>query len=269
MIDRISNSMLGEAEDSIELFHGRFITRTIPLKKQTPDMLFGNLFHDSLLLGIDNQAVLVPVEVLDAGGKRNGGKFKEWALQNSGKVVLVHDEWDRLRRMVDAVSEHPLAGSLLNKGDAVMEQSILWEDEPTGLKLKSRLDCRRLSIPLIIDLKTVRDISYKGLAKSVYEFGYARQCAFYKGAAEAAFGYRHDFIFIAVEKEAPYRVRCFDLNERAMQRGWEDFRGGLDRLAECFCHDDWHSRGWDEVVSLDLPNWAYTDQWELADGNSN
>lgn len=265
--DRISNSMLSEAEESIELFHARYVAKTMPPKKQTPDMQFGTLFHDAVLLGIENQAVLVPESVLDSAGRRSGNKFKDWAAQNFGKACLMRDEWERLARMVDATVKNKRAREILDHADAAIEQSIFWTDEATGLKLKSRLDARRLSLPLIVDLKSVRSVKLRNLATSVHEFGYARQCAMYREAAKAAFGIPHDFVFIAVEKESPYRVQCFDLNQKALERGWEDFRGGLDRLALAFAENDWESAGVDQVLSIDLPGWAYTNQWEVDGGN--
>lgn len=266
-VDRISNSMLGEAEESLELFYGRYVAKTMPLKNQTPDMAFGTLFHDAVLLGIETQAVLVPESVLDSRGYRAGNKFKEWAAEHTGKATLMRDEWDRLARMVNATINNKPAREILNHADAAIEQSIYWHDDATGLKLKSRLDARRLSLPLIIDLKSVRSVKLKYLASSVYDFGYHRQAVFYREAAKAAFGVEHDFVFIAVEKEAPYRVQCFDLPKRSLQLGWEDFRGGLDRLAMAFEKGDWQSPGVDRVLSIDLPNWAYNDQWGFQDGD--
>lgn len=266
-VDRISNSMLGEAEESLELFYGRYIARNIPFKKQTPDMAFGTLFHDAVLLGIQSQAVLVPESVLDGVGKRNGAKFKEWAAEHAGKTMLMRDEWDRLARMVGATVSNKVARELLTHADAAIEQSIYWQDEATELKLKSRLDARRLSLPLIIDLKSVRSVKPNHLADSVCNFGYARQAVMYREAAKAAFGIPHDFVFIAVEKEAPHRVQCFDLPQRAMERGWDLFRGGLDRLALAFEKNDWQSPGVDRVLSIGLPNWAYNDQWKIDNGD--
>lgn len=265
--DLISNSMLGEAEDSIELFHGRYVAKTMPLKETTPAMRFGTLFHESVLLGIESQAVLVPESVLDARGYRAGQTYRDFAAWHAGKTLLVREEWDRLCRMIDATLKNPIALSILNHADAAIEQSIFWQDEATGLKLKSRLDARRLSIPLIADVKTVRNTSFRHLATSVHDFGYARQCVMYREAAKAAFGIAHDFVFIAVEKELPHRVQCFDLSKRALEQGWESFRGGLDRLAECYQTGDWTTRGLNEVISLDLPNWAYNDQWEIQHGD--
>lgn len=263
----ISNSMLGDFLDSPELFYGRYVANTIPRKATTAAMQFGTLFHDALLLGIDNAVVEIPDECLSSSGSKAGKGWETFKAHYAGmnKVFLKRDEYAALRNMVDAVMSHKVAARLINHKDAAIEQSIFWKDEATGMRLKSRLDMRRLSMPLILDLKTVGDISFRGLATGVHDFGYARQAVFYKRAAQALTGQQHDFIFIAVEKEPPHRVACVDLHQRALERGWEDFRGGLDRIAECHRTGDWTTPGLDKVLKLDLPEWAYSNQWEHRD----
>ncbi len=266
---QISNSMLGDFLESPELYRGRYITQTIPRKESTPAMRFGTLFHDAVLLGIENAVIEIPDECLSSNGAKAGKGWETFKAHYAGmdKVFLKRDEYAALRNMVDAVGSHPIASRLLDRGDGFIEQSIFWTDEATGLRLKSRLDMRRKSMPLVLDLKTVSDISFRGLATGVHDFGYYRQAVAYKEAAKALTGVCHDFIFIAVEKEPAHRVACFDLDSRALERGWEDWRGGLDRLAECYQTGEWKTPGLDKILSLDLPAWAYTNQWEIANGD--
>lgn len=261
--------MLGDFLESPELYYGRYIAETIPRKESTAAMQFGTLVHDSVLLGIDHTVMEIPEESLSANGAKSGKGWETFKAHYAGlnKTFLKRDEYAALRNMVEAVAAHPIASRLLDRSDADIEQSVFWVDEATGIRLRSRFDLRRKSMPLIVDLKTVSDISFRGLATGVHTFGYHRQAVAYRLAAQALTGEPHDFIFVAVEKEPPHRVACFDLDERALQRGWEDWRGGLDRLAECHRTGDWTTPGLDQVLSLDLPGWAYTNQWEVPHGD--
>lgn len=270
MRPEVSNSMLSDFESSPELFYGRYVTKTIPRRKRTAPMIFGDLVHESILMGIDTQAVEVPKSALDNGGKRNGQGFKEFAAEHPGKSLLLSEDYTRLRNSVDAVWNNHRAAEILNLADAAVEQSIFWTDEATGLRLRCRPDCRRLSLPLCVDLKTTRDASREAVARSMHKFGYTRQRAFYGAGVKAYTGIAHDFVFIFVESEEPHLVRCYELDprpDRAATKGYEDFRAGLDRLAACYQTGNWNGNGWDQVLTLDLPNWAYSNQWELEDGD--
>lgn len=264
--EEISNSTLGDFLESPEYYHARHVAKTLAPKQPTDDTIFGDLFHDSVLMGIDGNAVECPKEVLTKDGKRTGEAFKQFALENAGKSLLLPKDFARLKNMVDAVWAHPMAALLLDRRDAVVEQSVFWEDSITGLKLRSRLDHRSLCRPVITDLKSTRHSSRVGFARTIHDFGYYRQCAFYKEAAKALTGQEHHFIFVAVSKEPPHTVACYDLSERALTLGYEDMRAGLDALQEAYETNHWRSPGWDKVLSLDLPNWAYSNEWETING---
>lgn len=265
----ISNSMLSDFLRSPEYFHGRYIAKTIP-SKSTPAMAFGSLFHDAVLLGLDLQAVEIPDSALSSDGHRKGKAWIDFATEHAGKSCLKRDEYAVLRNMVNAVWSHPIASRLLEPKDAAIEQSICWRDEVSGLMLRSRLDHRKLRQPIITDLKSTNDVSRRGFATSMLDYRYHTQTVFYREAAKAITGEEHSFVFVAVEKDPPHRVRCYELDprpDRALTKGYEDFRDGLERLAECYRTNDWNEPGWNQVLTLDLPNWAYRNDYEVNCGD--
>lgn len=268
----VSNSMLGDALESMELFHARYIARTMPRKKTTDAMAFGTLVHDAVLLGIENTAVVCPDEVLDKRGYRTGKAFEEFAAANAGKSLLKRDGdygYANLRSTVEAILSHPTAKKLLDKKDAAIEQSILWTDEPTGLECRCRPDIRQKGwFSLIADIKTTTDIGRRAVATKIHDFGYDRQCAFYRNGVYELTGEWLHFVFIFAEVTPPFRVRCYDLDDRdghAMQKGFEDMRAALDKIAAAKESGVWTDAGWDEILTIDLPNWAYRqNEWELT-----
>lgn len=271
--EAISNSKLSEFIESPELFHGRYVTKKIPPKETTAAMEFGTLFHDAVLLGIENAAIEIPDEVLSKSGSKAGAGWKAFCehYADLNKPMLKREEFAALKNMVDAVMSNPLGERLLNRAGSIVEQSIFWTDPTTGLNMRARLDHRSPYDKLISDLKTTVDISRRGIASTMYDFGYYRQAATYKIAAHAYTGDPYDFAFCFAEKTPPHRVRWYELDprpERALTKAYEDVRDGLDRLAVCYETNNWREFGYDQILTLDLPNWAYTDQWELADGNS-
>ena len=104
-----------------------------------------------------------------------------------------------------------------------------------------------------MDLKTTTDASPKGFAKSVASFRYHVQAAHYLAA-----GLFDKFIFIAVEKEAPYAVACYELDADALTEG-QRLRGrDLQRIANCRAMAAWPGYG-DELQTISLPGWAFYD----------
>jgi len=250
----IGNSKLTAFLDNPELFHAREIAKTLPQRKATKDMLFGTMLHEAVLLGAKVTNFL---------------SYAEYAALAPGEQTkLTNAVIDHMDNMVDAVWSHPRASVLLARDNAVFEQCIFWTDPETGLELKSMQDCRRPAGTLIVDLKSTADASRSGFAKAMHNYGYYRQVVFYKMAAEELTGQPHDFVFVAVEKAPPYRVRCYELDptpDKALTKAYEDVRSGLEQLARAFRENDWHEPGWDQVLTLDLPAWAYKNQWEMSE----
>lgn len=262
----VGNSKLTAYLKNPELYHAQEIAKTIPKDEPSDVLVFGNLFHDSVLRGLHNQAVEIPDWALTANGHRRGKMWEEFKAEFAGRAMLKADEYQRLRDMVDAVWSHPRAAAFLEHTEAIQEQSIFWTDPATGLELKAMIDCRRPG--LIADLKSSADVSRAAFARAMHDYGYYRQCAFYKMAAHALTSEEHDFVFIVVEKQPPYRVRCYELDptpDRALTKAYEDVRAGLEMMARSVRENDWREQNWDEVLTLDLPAWAYSKQWEYTE----
>lgn len=128
-------------------------------------------------------------------GKANAEHFKE-SMSGSGRIIMTADDYDLIIAMRDSVMAHPVARRLLTVSGK-SEQSIFWERD--GLRLK----CRPDRIPdsehfghMLIDVKKTGDVDH--LAKSIHEFRYNVQAAFYSDAYEQLTGEYPRFIFIAV-----------------------------------------------------------------------
>jgi hypothetical protein len=63
------------------------------------------------------------------------------------------------------------------------------------------------------------------------------------------------FIFIAVEKEAPYGVACYELDEQAISLGHIIIEEQLRTYVECEQLNSWPCYS-SHIQSLSLPAWA-------------
>ena len=137
------------------------------------------------------------------------------------------------------VALHPAAKLLLSGEGPTRELSVYWNERvgPSVRfpELSRTVLCRcrpDLLIPpqsvgngggIVVDLKTTRDASPAGFKKSVRMFRYDVQAAWYLDGVNKGFAKGEEmfttFIFIAVEKEPPYGVAVYQLDEDDVQKG--------------------------------------------------
>lgn len=157
-------------------------------------------------------------EVLDFAAWNAAGckKAKEEAIE-AGKEPVLRKEWDEARAISDAVLAHPVAGGLLAGADT--EVSMFWRDAEFGIWLRGRMDAvqhEAFGFPGVVDLKTSKDASPDGFAKSVHEWGYFRQDPWYREGLAAALGCKWDevsFTFIVVESDPPHLVATYHVSD--------------------------------------------------------
>ena len=250
----VSASHLHQVARSGQHYWARYVTKVPELPKSTAAMITGSLVHC---------AVLEPIELLKRYGAcppRNTKPGKEAAaeMQANGIEPVSGSDLQQAQHMASAVRRHPCAAELLSDGKP--ETSIWWDDPETGLRCKCRPDwindgikCRPdwINDGICVDLKTTADASPKGFARSVAGFRYHVQAAHY-----LACGLFDRFIFIAVEKEAPFAVGVYELDADALAEGQRLRDRDLQRIANCRAMAAWPGYG-DELQTISLPGWAF------------
>jgi hypothetical protein len=219
----------------------------------TPAMRLGTLTHSAVLEPEDFSAgTIVRPDGIDrrtSTGKAAWTEFEQLAI---GKEIISAEESAKLAAIRDAVRAHPAAAKAL-AGSPTIEQSIFWESD--GIACRCRPDAVT-ERGVIVDLKTTRDASPDGFAKSVAQYRYHVQAAYYSDGYEAAFGEPpRGFVFIAVETEPPYLVAVYVASEAMTSRGRMDYQQDLDTFRECRDTDTWPGYA-TAPITLDLPKWA-------------
>jgi len=239
----VSASHLHQVARSGQHYWARYVTKVPELPKSTAAMTMGSLVHC---------AVLEPDQLMKRYGiapdrRTKAGKEAAAEMQANGIEPVSESDLQQAQRMASAVRRHPYAAELLSAGKA--EASIWWDDPETGLRCKCRPDW--INDGICVDLKTTTDASPKGFARSVASFRYHVQDAHY-----LACGLFDRFIFIAVEKEPPYAVACYQLDADALTEGQRLRDRDLQRIANCRAMAAWPGYG-DELQILSLPAWSY------------
>lgn len=270
--DHISHSALEVFRQSRRLYHGRFVTGKIERPEPSGAMRLGTAMHILIWEPKNWNKLVAPlVPAVAPDGKkwlrRTGSDHERWWNEFvdscAGKLILTEDEMILARAMAASIERNKVASHWLQQ-PGQNEHTITWQDHETGLLCKSRRDRFIESQNLLIDLKTCRDASPEGFAKSAASFGYNRQAAWYMDGHKAFAGQLPHFLFIAVCTTPPYEVACYELDADAIDLGRRQNRTALFALADCIEHDDWHGPHEKQVTTLSLPRWAENNEWEFV-----
>lgn len=221
--------------------------------KRTAALDFGGALHDFILLPetFAQNHIVLP-EDFNARLKASQEQLKEW--EDCGKNIVKYSDFEKIQAMAQSVKAHPSANGLLQNGRA--EVSIFWQDEETGEACRCRPDYWNQH-NIIVDLKTTQDASPQGFAKSIANYRYHVQAAFYMQGVYAVTGkYPKGFVFIAIEKEPPYAVGVYALDENALALGRELFQRDLRTLHEAKQSQQWQAYN-PKIETLSLPAWAF------------
>lgn len=241
------------------IYHYR---RSHPVFKDVFD--FGSAAH-KLVLG-EGPAV----KVVDAADWRTkAAQEQRDAARAAGFIPLLAHEWARAAAMAAAIQDHELAGELLSPlAGGKAELSGWWQDPETGVWCRFRLDWlaghrTRFGQPIIVDYKSSTCAEPETFArKSVAEYRYDQQDAWYSDGYLALTGEQPAFLFLVQEKLPPYLISVVQLTEEDRQVGRERNRRALEVFRDCAEAGIWPGYSQD-VELIAMPSWARSrgDDW--------
>ncbi|UZR29038.1 PD-(D/E)XK nuclease-like domain-containing protein [Methylococcus mesophilus] len=221
-------------------------------EEPTKALILGTAIHTAVLEPDELRTrYAFMLEGLDRRTKEGKAIYAE--LESGGRTVLSADDEKLVTGVMESVQLHPTASELLRGGEGMSEVSCFTELE--GLNVKCRPDWLRRD-GIVVDLKTTEDASPRGFARSVANYRYQVQAAYYLDCLAATGLSPHTFVFIAVEKSDPHAVGIYELDAEALELGRELYRRDLALLKHCLATDEWPGYS-EDVVSLNVPAWAY------------
>lgn len=216
-------------------------------------MRIGSALH-AWMLERERYAELVAVSPVFNRRTKDGRAWAEaFESEHAGKVVLDADEEATVKAMGAAIGMHPRARKLaLTPGDR--ECVVIWDDERSGLRCKARIDKLIRSAGIGVDIKTTRDASPDAFEKSVLDYCYHTQLAFYADGWKAATGEELSFFILAVENDEPHGVAVYQIDDETMDIGRFEMRRVLAEVAACVKSGRWTGYA-DAVIPIGLPAW--------------
>lgn len=214
-------------------------------------MEIGTAIHTALLEPDRYASEYVTVDCED----RRASAYKEAVKVHGSERVLTRAESDKIGGMSASVQGNPHAQALLKHDFAATEVSILTVDPETGVNVKCRFDL--LAGNKALDLKKTQDARPDAFAKSVANYRYMVQAAFYTDVYRWETGMElKAFGFLVVEEEMPHASAIYVLDDDAIQYGRKLYRRDLNRYAECLNANEWPSVDQTPQI-LSLPSWVY------------
>lgn len=246
--DGVSRSMLNVLFEQTPMhYRSRFILKETE-KEETPAMRLGTLTH---------RCILEPDSMAGAfHTKPHGMNFattegKAWKKERADKPIISLEEHVAMIGMRDAVWRHPLASRMLKKAD--FERSAFADHD--GMLLKARFDAMPPSGNVLPDIKTCEDASLDKVEKSINEYLYWRQAAFYLKVAKLLSLPFEIFAFIFVEKTPPYAVAVYQLDDLVLEAGTSTINRDIQLLRNCIEKNEWPGYP-NEIGIAALPGYA-------------
>lgn len=178
-------------------------------KKESAALRFGTLVHLALLqpeLFESRRVIERPFDKRTTAGKQ---AFSEWqATLQADSLIMSQEEFLTLLEMQRRFNAYLYTHEQINLQTNLIEVPGVAICCDVACKIKP--DINPLS-NIIVDLKTTDDATVQSFSRTVFNFSYHIQAAFYALVSEEITGKPIDkFVFIAIEKNAPYALREFE-----------------------------------------------------------
>lgn len=227
------------------------------LENERPDteaQKIGRAVHSAILEpDLFNEQFLSLPPDLDRRTAKGKELFEALKAGNQHRTLLKAADFNKAIEIATAVRSNSEVLRLLE--GAHVELSVDWVDPVTAVKCKARIDAYNEDMAVVVDIKTTNDASPGGFPRKLCAYGYNRQAAWYIDALQANHEAARHFVFVAVEKDPPYAVGLYRLNDEAIKLSRAENDALLKKYAECQATDSWPGYT-DGIADIALPDYA-------------
>lgn len=249
-VDAVSSTGVVKLVQSTPAHYQAYLTQQ---REPTEAMVFGTAIHQAILEPelFKNNYVCKP-----EGMSFATVEGKAWKADNKNKSIVTFEQWVAINGICNSVASHPQVRRILQ--NAKMEQSYFWQDPATGLLCKCRPDAFDGSV--VIDIKTTESASPRNFQNSIAKYGYHIQSAFYlEGLSNISGKNLTDFVHVVVEKEAPYAISCYVLDDASLDKARGDISLALNKIASCKQADEWPGYS-NDLQTMNLPHYMWGEE---------
>jgi exodeoxyribonuclease VIII len=228
-------------------------------QEPSEDLIVGSAFHKLVLEPDSFGTEFVVMPNIDSRTKQGKELYEQFIITSQGRDILTQEQYEMICAMKDSVLSNKYAVALL-KGNH--EHSFYTQDELTKEVIKVRPDCyRNVQDRIVItDLKSCRSAITEDFMRDVVKYSYDLQAYMYTLAVSNVMNIPQenvDFVFIAVEKKAPYMINMLQADQFVLERGEALFREYIGKYHECKESGNWYglNGAYGIINNLSLPNY--------------
>ena len=240
--------------------HGRAYELGL-LKVESSAFDFGKVVHSAVLERDKylETCVVAPEMMPDAKGvmkPTNGNmtSYKEWVKGCAGKTIVTKEETDAIKVILENIQNHPVTKSLFENGKSEVSAFASMDD----VDCRARFDFVPESEAdrfCLVDVKTCERADKDSFQRSIIDYGYHIQAAFYLWMSEAVGLDRGQFTFVCIEKTPPYAIAVYTLDNDSLLLGQRKVRELLSVYRECAKNQNWPAYS-EDVQEIGVPDWV-------------
>ncbi len=250
----MSKSSLDQVNISMKYYLYRLENPTGP----TPAMIFGSAAHCFILeYHLFFERYIIETKKFDKRTNIGKAAYKEFVDECDGKIVLTLGDYDKIRGMSDHLKSESVFNDLMDGS----EYEVTAYNTVNGQVRRSKADIVNRGLKTLIDFKTTEDASIDGFSKSIYNWRYDVQAAYYLDNFNEALNAPHGasvfetFTFIATEKNPPYDFRIFTASDEMVMSGRNKYQDNLKTYNEAMESKVYPGYS-KEILEIELPYWA-------------
>lgn len=230
------------------------LAHSIANPSDSPALAIGRALHCKVLTPHLYLRDFVVAPAVDRRTKEGKATYESFVASVGNKTVLTADQAEEVSAMAAAIAANPDARMVVSDLNGSAEVSLF--AEIAGVRAKSRFD-RLVEVNgerIIVDVKTTASSASKSeFERTIWNFGYGVQCAFYLEMARACGVPAQHFVFVVVEKTAPYATAVYRFSDEIA----EAFRPRmLELVAQYKAYLAEGPRGYEGVTEIGIPAWA-------------
>jgi exodeoxyribonuclease VIII len=188
-------------------------------------------------------------DVVVYDGVRRGKAWDMYQEEHAGDIIVIQSEYEPAARMAESVMRNPNARALIERCRD-FERYIKWTR--AGLPCGGTPDADGPG--LLVDLKSTKTSNPDKFARSVDQYSYHAQLAWYRYGIRANGGTVEECYIVAVESTAPYVTQVFRMTPKRLEFGDRLCTLWMERYRVCSETNTWP--GYSEtIVDLDVPDY--------------
>lgn len=162
---------------------------------------------------------------------RRGKVWDELVEEHPKTHFLKQDMYDNVQRARDNIFKHSIAKAIFTGGES--EVSYFADFEINGHKIDVRCRADKFNLGSGIDFKTAASAHPDAFRRSVTNYRYNVQAAFYSDIMEKVEGVPLDgFIFVAVESKPPFAIGVYSMDQESLDCGRTDYEENLQTIID-------------------------------------